>query len=128
MRRDFQITNAALGEELRSKDGRSVVKVTHNPISPSLLESDDEWSDEDEDEEIPSEEDVGEMEVEEVKQKKGKKAEKVEEEEEEDSEEEDEDESDFEDELEETNVLCSLTAGKVKPLPLNRPVFSADCV
>lgn len=96
-----------------------------------MLESDDEWSDEDEDEdedeEILSEEDVGEMEVEEVKQKKGKKAEKVEEEEE-DSEEEDEDESDFEDELEETNVLCSLTAGKVKPLPLNRPVFSADCV
>lgn len=92
-----------------------------------MLESDDEWSDEDEDEdeEILSEEDVGEMEVEEVKQKKGKKAEKVEEEEEE---EEDEDESDFEDELEETNVLCSLTAGKVKPLPLNRPVFSADCV
>lgn len=125
MRRDFQITNAALGEELRSKDGRSVVKVTHNPISQSMLESDDEWSDEDEDEEILSEEDDGEMEVEEVKQKKGKKAEKVEEE---DSEEEDEDESDFEDELEETNVLCSLTAGKVKPLPLNRPVFSADCV
>lgn len=95
-----------------------------------MLESDDEWSDEDEDEdeEILSEEDVGEMEVEEVKQKKGKKAEKVEEEEEEDSEEEDEDESDFKDELEETNVLCSLTAGKVKPLPLNRPVFSADCV
>lgn len=125
MRRDFQITNAALGEELRSKDGRSVVKVTHNPISPSLLESDDEWSDEDEDEEILSEEDDGEMEVEEVKQKKGKKAEKVEEE---DSEEEDEDESDFEDELEETNVLCSLTAGKVKLLPLKRPVFNADCV
>ncbi|OWZ47103.1 FK506-binding protein 4 [Cryptococcus neoformans c45] len=131
VRRDFQITNAALGEELRSKDGRSVVKVTHNPISPSLLESDDEWSDEDEDEdedeEILSEEDVGEMEVEEVKQKKGKKAEKVEEEEE-DSEEEDEDESDFEDELEETNVLCSLTAGKTEQASLNLTFVRGEVV
>lgn len=79
-----------------------------------MLESDDEWSDDDEgeNEDVLSEEDDEEMEVEDVKQKKGKKVEKEEEEEEEDSEEEDED--DFEDELEETNVLCSLTAGKVK--------------
>ncbi|AAW42924.1 hypothetical protein CNBD3620 [Cryptococcus deneoformans B-3501A] len=125
VRRDFQITNAALGEELRSKDGRSVVKVTHNPISQSMLESDDEWSDEDEDEEILSEEDDGEMEVEEVKQKKGKKAEKVEEE---DSEEEDEDESDFEDELEETNVLCSLTAGKTEQASLNLTFVRGEVV
>ncbi|KIR68518.1 FK506-binding protein 4 [Cryptococcus bacillisporus CA1873] len=128
VRRDFQITNAALGEELRSKDGRSVVKVTHNPISQSMLESDDEWSDDDEgeNEDVLSEEDDEEMEVEDVKQKKGKKVEKEEEEEEEDSEEEDED--DFEDELEETNVLCSLTAGKTEQASLNLTFVRGEVV
>ncbi|WVO19114.1 FK506-binding protein 4 [Cryptococcus decagattii] len=128
VRRDFQITNAALGEELRSKDGRSVVKVTHNPISQSMLESDDEWSDgdEDEDEDVLSEEDDEEMEVEDVKQKKGKKVEKEEEEEEEDSEE--EDEGDFDDELEETNVLCSLTAGKTEQASLNLTFVRGEVV
>lgn len=128
VRRDFQITNAALGEELRSKDGRSVVKVTHNPISQSMLESDDEWSDDDEDEDVLSEEDDEEMEVEDVKQKKGKKVEKEEEEEEEEEDSEEEDEDDFEDELEETNVLCSLTAGKTEQASLNLTFVRGEVV
>jgi len=132
--RDFQITNAALGEELRSKDGRSVVKVTHHPIPPSAFDSD---SEEDSDSEIDSEleaelrdefdidsdEEIEEDEEEDGPSEKPKakvngvkkgEAEVDEEEDDEDEDEEDDDYSiDSDDEVEETNVICSLTAGKV---------------
>lgn len=123
IRRDFQITNAALGEELRSKDGRSVIKVTHNPLPPFSDDSDSEFDSDieiDDDEEL--DEDEFELDVEEgfkLTPKKGKAANgdaaaSEEDDEEEDSEDDEEDE-DFDDdeEIEETNVICSLTAGRV---------------
>jgi FK506-binding nuclear protein len=151
VRRDFQITNAALGEELRSESGRSVVKVTHNPINPAVFDSDsdsedeeldseleDELMDEFElDEEDDEEEDDEEEEVEAKVGKKvnGKKADvDGEDEEDEDEDDEDEDDEDFSDDEDvlETSVLCSLTAGKVSddlsiypPDPGPRPWFSS---
>jgi FK506-binding nuclear protein len=77
VRRDFQITNVALGEELVDSNGRSVVKVTHSPINPVLLESDDEDSDDedfDESEDEEDEEDESEDEVVQKTAKGGKKA------------------------------------------------------
>jgi FK506-binding nuclear protein len=76
VRRDFQITNVALGEEIADVNSRSVIKVTHSPINPMLLESDDEEDsefDDDEDEDDEEEEDEVDEEVEEPKSKKGGK-------------------------------------------------------
>ncbi|WVF73210.1 hypothetical protein IAT40_008029 [Kwoniella sp. CBS 6097] len=150
VRRDFQITNAALGEDLKSADGRSVVKVTHNPIPSRALESDDEYDSEFDsefdDEELDSDlegdelEDQEEEEAEvEVKPKAGKKAallaaaaaaaEEEDDEEMDDDEEDDEDDSDFsDDEIEETNVICSLTAGKVEQSIVNLTFVEGDVV
>ncbi|WVQ80674.1 FK506-binding protein 4 [Cryptococcus sp. DSM 104549] len=152
VRRDFQITNAALGEELRSADGRSVVKVSHNPIPAAALDSDysDSEFDSDDDESLDSEleaelraefgdamdEDEEEEDEEEEKEapkpKKGKKAEaaaEAEEEEEDDEEEDSEDESDFSDEeIEETSVLCALTAGKIEQASLNLTFVEGEVV
>lgn len=139
VRRDFQITNAALGEELRAESGRSVVKVTHNPINPAVFDSDSDSEDEeldsdleaelrdefdlDEEDEDEDEEDDEEEEVEAKVGKKvnGKKADvdgeedEDEDEHEDDEDEDDEDDEDFSDDEDvlETSVLCSLTAGKV---------------
>ena len=124
VRRDFTITNAALGEDLRSNDGRSVVKVTHHPLPPNFGDSDSEFDSEiDSDIEIDSDEEQFELDTEEgfkLTPKKGKKAEEEVEEDEDDEEEDDEDEDDEEedddfsdDEVEETNVICALTAGRV---------------
>lgn len=129
IRRDFQITNAALGEELASTDGRSVVKVTHNPINPALFDddSDSEFDSELEDEfELDEEDDDEEMADGEAKIKaavEGGAAAADEDDDEEDEEfkddeddEEDEsDDTDFDDDedIEETVVICALTAGKV---------------
>lgn len=120
IRRDFQITNAALGEELRSKDGRSVVKVTHHPIPPAALGSDSDSgydseldSDDDEDEELDDEEEQKEDQPKVNGHKEGKM--EVDEDDEDEDEDEDEDDEDFSDDedVEETSVLCALTAGKV---------------
>lgn len=121
VRRDFQITNAALTEELRSNDGRSVVKVTHHPIPPSAFESDSEFdSDEefDEDEDMEDSEESGED-----------KPEVAEEGDDEDEDDEDE-ESDFSDDedIEETSVLCSLTAGKWEQAVLNLTFVEGEVV
>ncbi|WVR00378.1 hypothetical protein IAU59_007521 [Kwoniella sp. CBS 9459] len=152
VRRDFQITNAALGEDLKSADGRSVVKVTHNPIPSRALESDDEYDSEFDsefdDEELDSDlegdelEDQEEEEAEvEVKPKAGKKAallaaaaaaaaEEEDDEEMDDEEDDDEDDdSDFsDDDIEETNVICSLTAGKVEQSIVNLTFVEGDVV
>lgn len=127
--RDFVLTQAALGEDLKSADGRSVIKVTHQPIPPHWFDSDDEDSDEELDseleEELEDEFELSEEDAEEDEEKpkakvNGKKAdEAAEEDEEEDEDEDDEDEdSDFsdDDELAETNVICSLLAGRVSSL------------
>ncbi|GFZ48511.1 Peptidyl-prolyl cis-trans isomerase [Saitozyma sp. JCM 24511] len=145
VRRDFQITNAALGEELRAESGRSVVKVTHNPINPAVFDSDSDSEDEeldsdleaelrdefdlDEEDEDEDEEDDEEEEVEAKVGKKvnGKKADvdgeedEDEDEDEDDEDEDDEDDEDFSDDEDvlETSVLCSLTAGKIEQAQLN---------
>ncbi|KAK6909666.1 hypothetical protein I203_103687 [Kwoniella mangroviensis CBS 8507] len=144
VRRDFQITNVALGEELVSKDGRSVVKVTHNPIPSSALESDsefdsDEYDSEFDDEELDDEEDDEEEddEEEEEKPKAAKKADGVkkgevdaEMDEDEDSEDEDYsvDDSDLDGEIEETNVITSLTAGRIEQATVNLTFVEGDVV
>ncbi|WWD03395.1 hypothetical protein V865_001447 [Kwoniella europaea PYCC6329] len=139
VRRDFQITNVALGEELVSKDGRSVVKVTHNPIPSSALESDsefdsDEYDSEFDDEELDDEEDD---EEEEEKPKAAKKADGVKKEEvdaemDEDEVSEDEDYSvdgsDLDGEIEETNVITSLTAGRIEQATVNLTFVEGDVV
>ncbi|ODN81712.1 FK506-binding protein 4 [Cryptococcus amylolentus CBS 6039] len=120
VRRDFQITNAALGEELRSTDGRSVVKVTHSPIDPAMFDDSDSEFDSDFDGEIDSDDEDDDEDMEEDEEKPAKKEKKVAAAEEEgDDEEDSEEDSDFEDELNETNVLCSLTAGKTEQASLN---------
>lgn len=117
VRRDFEITNAALGEELRSKDGRSVVKVTHNPLPPSAFDSDSEFDSDDED--FDGEDDDEEDDEEED----------AEEEEDDDDEEDDEDDDeDDEDMMEETSVLCSLTAGKIEQASLNLTFVEGEVV
>ncbi|WWD19449.1 FK506-binding protein 4 [Kwoniella shandongensis] len=146
VRRDFQITNAALGEELRSADGRSVIKVTHNPIPAGALDSDSDDSDYDseDDEELDSEEEAAlraeygldsddeDEEADEEEKPKSKKAEKIEvdgeDEEDDDEEDSEDDDEDFEDELEETSVLASLTAGKIEQASLNLTFVEGEVV
>ncbi|KAK8853036.1 hypothetical protein IAR55_003737 [Kwoniella newhampshirensis] len=160
VRRDFQITNAALGEELRSADGRSVIKVTHNPIPAAALDSDSESDyDSEDDEELDSEEEAAlraeygldsddddeEEDAEAEAKPKSKKAEKIEVDgededseedenfeggsgDEEDSEDDSEFDSDLDDELEETSVLCSLTAGKIEQASLNLTFVEGEVI
>ncbi|WVW85927.1 hypothetical protein I302_107965 [Kwoniella bestiolae CBS 10118] len=146
VRRDFQITNVALGEELVSKDGRSVIKVTHNPIPSSALESDsefdsDEYDSEFDDEELDDEDDDGEEDAEEEEEKpkaakkaNGVKKAEVDEEMDEDEEDDDEDEdysvtdSYLDGEIEETNVITSLTAGRIEQATVNLTFVEGDVV
>lgn len=130
VRRDFVITTATFGDEIveGSENTRSVVKVTHVPVSQrELMDSDDEMSLGDSDEEDEGEEDEEDEEEseEEVAPKKGKKASKAAEaaadaemEELDDGEEDDEEESDdedFEDEDELAQTcIASLIPGKVR--------------
>lgn len=140
IRNDFQITNAALPEDLANPNGRSVVKVTYQPINPALLaddsdseiDSDDEISFPDEDE-FELDEEEGFKEVAKKGEKKvkanGVKPEEEEEDEEDDDEEESEDDDDFSDEEPEvTNVLCALTAGKIEQAQLNLTFTEGDAV
>lgn len=130
VKNDFQITNAALGDELRSADGRSVLKVTHVPVNPAMYDdSDSELDSDDEDMMIGDsdldEEDQFELDVEEgfkEVEKKGKAngdasmAEDDDDEEDDDEEldgDDDEDDDFSDDEEEVTNVICALTAGRV---------------
>lgn len=136
VRRDFVITTATFGDEIveGTENTRSVVKVTHVPVSQrELMDSDDEMSLGDSDEEDEnSEEEDDEEEEEEVAAvatgKNGKKASKaataaaavdaeMEELDDGEEEEEDEDESDdedFEDEEELAQTcIASLIPGKV---------------
>lgn len=135
IRKDFQITNASLGEDLKSKDGRSVVKVTHEPLPSAFFEDSDSEDDEYDSEidgDLPTDE--FELDTEEgfkkIRKDGSKKtngdvavdAEEDDEEEDEDFEgedddsEDDEDMSDMDDELLEQTVLCALTAGRVSHL------------
>ena len=120
VRRDFEITNAALGEELRSTDGRSVVKVTHNPIPPSAFnDSDSEFDSEDEDDD---EEDEEEDDEEEIAKEDGEGSE-------DDDEDMDSDDEDFDDDImEETSVMCSLTAGKIEQATLNLTFVEGEVI
>ncbi|OCF40808.1 FK506-binding protein 4 [Kwoniella heveanensis CBS 569] len=126
VRRDFQITNAALGEDLKSADGRSVVKVTHNPIPSRALESDDEY-DSEFDSEFDDEELDSDLEGDELEDQEEEEAD--DEDDEEMDEDDEDDDSDFsEDEIEETNVICSLTAGKVEQSIVNLTFVEGDVV
>lgn len=139
VRKDFQITNAALGEELKDNNGRSVVKVTHEPLPSAFFEasdSEDEY-DSEIDGDLPSDEfeldsEEGFKKIRKDKEINGEVSEAAAADEEDDEEDEDfegdedddeeddedEDMSDLEDdELLETTVLCALTAGKVGPIP-----------
>ena len=139
VQRDFVITNAALGEELRSSDGRSVIKVTHHPLPEDFFdpESDSELDDEESEYELDDEEgfkstpkkatengiangvhaddedmdDEEEVDDEDEAEVDKEDADEDDEDEEEEEEEEDSDYSD--DGLLETSVICALTAGKV---------------
>ncbi|KAL7418584.1 peptidylprolyl isomerase fpr3 [Cryptotrichosporon argae] len=116
VRRDFVITNAALGEDATG-EARSTVKVTHNPINPALFddESDDEFDESFE----PSDEDEDEDE------------EKIEADAAEDADEDeddDEDSDDDEEELEETSVLCSLIPTKIEQAQLNLTFVEGEVV
>ena len=120
VKRDFTITNAALSDDLASTTGRSVLKVTHNPVNPAIYDSDSEIDSDDEDmlDDMPEEDEFeldeveGFKEVEKaVKKVNGDAEMKDDDEEDEDEDEEDDDFSD--DEVEVTNVICALTAGKV---------------
>ena len=137
VQRDFCISNAALGEELADEKGRSVVKVTHQPLPAGFFDDDsEEDSDEEEDEE---EFELDEVEGFKATPKKESAKAKVngdaedEDEDEEDEEDEEDDEvmdsddSDFEldsdDGMEQTNVLCSLLAGRVSVI-----TSRSDCI
>lgn len=125
VRRDFQITNAALGEELVSKDGRSVVKVTHSPIPLNFDgDSDDEY-------EYDSDMVIGSDEEDDEEEEEAAAAaaamEDDEDAEEGDSEEDSDDEEDpFENS--EESVLCALTAGKIEQAQLNLTFIQGEVV
>lgn len=117
--RDFQITNAALAEDLTSETGRSVVKVTHNPISQSAFESD---SDSDDDESFEGDEDESSSDDDEVE------GEGADDDDEDDDEDMEDDSDDEEDDLEETSVLCALTPGKCEQAVLNLTFVQGEVV
>jgi FK506-binding nuclear protein len=126
IRRDFQITNAALGEELADESARTVVKVTHSPIPLNMMgDSDDEDYDDDmvvgsdeesdEDEEMEGEEDEEE-------------SEEGDEEEEGDSDDDSEDDSEDDFGEAEETVLCALTPGKIEQAQLNLTFIQGEVV
>ncbi|KAL1405046.1 peptidylprolyl isomerase fpr3 [Vanrija albida] len=120
---DFEITNVALGEELRNETGRSVVKVTHNPIDPALLasDSDDEFDSDDEDFDGELDEDEDDEDEDEIDAE--------EEDDDEEDDEDDEDEDDFSDDgIEETSVIASLTAGRVEQAQVNLTFVKGEVV
>ena len=118
--RDFKITNAALGEEIADENGRSVVKIVHQPVNPRELaddsDSDDEFSDEDFEDEEEEEVDMEALKAA-INGKKSKKADAAEEED--DEEEDEEEDEDFEADAQTTAVLCSLIPGKIEQAQLN---------
>lgn len=116
--RDFQITNAALAEDLQSETGRSVVKVTHNPISQSAFEEDSDFDSDEEDESFEGPEGDDEEDSEDSEEQEG----------DDDEDDEDMDSDDDEDDLEETSVLCSLSAGKVEQAVLNLTFVEGEVV
>lgn len=120
--RDFQITNAALAEDLLSETGRSVVKVTHNPISQSAFDEDSEFDSDEDDESFEGPEGDDDEESEDSEEQEG------EDDDEEDDDEDMEEDSDDEDDLEETSVLCSLTAGKTEQAVLNLTFVEGEVV
>ncbi|WRT70436.1 uncharacterized protein IL334_007434 [Kwoniella shivajii] len=136
VRRDFQITNVALGEELASADGRSVIKVTHNPIPANALDSDSEFDSEEYDSEFDEELDDEEEEEEEEKPKavkangiKKESASKAEDDEDMDDDEEDSEDDDFSDiDIEETSVIAALTAGRTEQATVNLTFVEGDVV
>lgn len=140
VRRDFVITTATFGDEIveGSENTRSVVKVTHVPVSQrELMDSDDEMSLGDSDEEDEGEEDEGEEDEEdeeeseeEVAPKKGKKASKAAEAAADAEMEELDDDEDFEDEDELAQTcIASLIPGKVRSVaPQHERDSTADGV
>lgn len=127
VQRDFKITNAALGEELADETGRSVVRITHQPVNPRDLaddsdSDDDDFSFDDEDDEEEEEIDMEKLKAA-INGKNGKKGKKAEEEDEEEDEDEEDDE-DFE-EPTATAIACSLIPGKIEQASLNL-TFVAD--
>ncbi|KAJ9124844.1 hypothetical protein QFC24_002773 [Naganishia onofrii] len=125
--RDFRITNAALGEEIVDESGRSVVKITHQPVNPRDLaddsDSDSDFSDDEDEDEEDEEVDMEKL-MAAVNGKKGKKA-SAEEEEVDDDEEDDED---FEEDPVATAVVCSLLPGRIEQTQLNLIFVSEEVV
>lgn len=127
---------------MKSKDGRSVIKVTHEPLPAAFFEASDSEDEDDSDIEGDLPSDEFELDSEEGFKKIEKGAngdaavdEEDDEEDEdfededgdEDEEDDDEDMSDLEDdELLETTVLCALTAGRVSPQCETMQILCAD--
>lgn len=111
VKRDFVIKNASLAEEIVDASGRSVVKVTHQPINPDYFSDNDSEFDSDmSDDELPSDLEDDEEEADEEPKAAGGDKMTVDE----DDEDEDDDEYDSEDETPHVEaVMCALTAGKV---------------
>jgi FK506-binding nuclear protein len=126
VQRDFKITNAALGEEIADENGRSVIKLTHQPVNPRELsdDSDDEFSSDDEDEELEEDEEIDMAQLKAAMNgKKGKKA-AAEAEESED----DEEDEDFEEDATATAVVCSLIPGKIEQAQLSLVFVEGEVV
>jgi FK506-binding nuclear protein len=133
VKRDFVITNAALGEELVDNSGRSVVKVTHQPINPDYFSDDSDYDSEDmSDDDIPSDlDELAEEDEEEAPAAKGGKkaaaADKIEVDE--DDEEEDDEDYDSEDDTPHVEaVMCALTAGKIEQATINLTFVEGEIV
>lgn len=129
VQRDFKITNAALGEEIVDETGRSVIKITHQPVNPRELaddsDSDDEFSSDDEDEDLGEDEEIDMAKLKAAMNgKKGKKADV----EEDDEEEEDDEDEDFEEDATSTAVLCSLIPGKIEQAQLNLVFVESEVI
>jgi FK506-binding nuclear protein len=125
------LSERILGEDLKDNNGRSVIKVTHEPLPAAFFEASDSEDEDDSDMEGDLPSDEFELDSEEGFRKIVKDAaeaakngdipaeddedEDFEDDEDEDEDEDDEDmDSEDDDELLETTVLAALTAGKVR--------------
>ncbi|CAK9784564.1 hypothetical protein CC85DRAFT_283016 [Cutaneotrichosporon oleaginosum] len=128
VRRDFQLTNAALAEELDSETARTVVKVTHSPIPQHIFDSDDEDDEYDEDDMVVGSDEESDEDDELDEDEDDEMGEDEDEDDEDDSEgSEGSDDDDFEDVAEEI-VLCALTPGRIEQAQLNITFIEGELV
>ncbi|BEJ12223.1 hypothetical protein CspHIS471_0206830 [Cutaneotrichosporon sp. HIS471] len=122
IRRDFQITNAALGEELADENARTVVKVTHSPIPINLGMMDSDDGEDFDDDMVVGSDDESDDEIPEEDSAEGDDADEMDE----DDSDIDSDEDDF-DQLEES-VICALTPGRIEQAQLNLTFIQGEVV